>query len=98
MRTPAPPLERLVGFVGFTRANGFNTGIGEVLDALAVASEGNVMGGRRLRWELKSLLCSRRREWERFDELFDAWFKPPNRFRVASSPHAPRQAPGKARV
>jgi len=79
------------------RANGFNVGIGEELDALAVASEGDVTDGRRLRWELKSLLCSRRREWERFDELFDAWFKPPNRGRVASSPHSPRQAPGEAR-
>jgi uncharacterized protein len=73
------------------RANGFNVGIGEELDALAVASDGDVTDGRRLRWELKSLLCSRRREWERFDELFDAWFKPPNRGRAAASPHAPRQ-------
>jgi uncharacterized protein with von Willebrand factor type A (vWA) domain len=76
MSAPASPLERLVGFAGFLRANGFNAGVGEDLDALAVASRGGVADGRLLRWQLKSLFCSRRREWERFDGLFDAWFRP----------------------
>ena len=33
-----------------------------------------------LRWSLQALLCGRSDEWQRFDELFDAWFLPANRW------------------
>jgi uncharacterized protein with von Willebrand factor type A (vWA) domain len=79
MKAPIPPLERMTGFVGFVRANGFNAGVAEELDAVALAALGDVTDGRRLRWSLKSLLCSQRGEWERFDSLFDAYFLPPDR-------------------
>ena len=82
MNVPNPPLERLAGFVGFVRANGFSVGIAEQLAAVAVAAQGALGDRRRLRWSLKSLLCSQRPEWERFDRLFDAYFLPPNRSRV----------------
>ena len=38
-----------------------------------------------LRWSLQALLCGRCDEWRRFDELFDAWFLPPNRWQRAAS-------------
>ena len=77
--SPKPPLERLAGFIGFVRANGFNVGVAEELDAMTIAALDSVVDSRRLRWELKSLLSSDRREWMRFDELFDAYFRRPNR-------------------
>lgn len=85
MNAPISPLARLAGFVGFVRANGFSAGIAEELDAVALAAGGDMTDGRRLRWELKSLLCSGRRDWERFDELFDAYFRRPNRRSAQSS-------------
>lgn len=76
-------VDRLVGFPGFLRANGFATGGGDAVDVLAVAAGGRTLLHReRLRLNLKALLCGRGDEWRRFDELFDAWFLPPNRWRA----------------
>ena len=87
-----PPLERLIGFVGFVRAQGFNVGVAEELDAVTVTAQGALGDRCRLRWLLKSLLCSRRPEWERFDRLFDAYFLPPNRRRLAPDTTNPEDA------
>jgi uncharacterized protein with von Willebrand factor type A (vWA) domain len=81
----APPLalragERLAGFAGFLRANGFGVGAGEAVQVLYVARRVGVLDAQRLRWSLKALLCGRGDEWRRFDALFDAWFLPPNRW------------------
>ena len=72
-------VQRLVGFQAFLREQGFLAGIPEARDALRVAGVVGVTDRRRLRAGLKSLLCSDHREWERFGELFDAYFMPPNR-------------------
>ena len=87
-----PPLERLIGFVGFVRAQGFNVGVAEELDAVTVAAQGVFGDRRRLFWLLKSLLCSRRPDWEHFDRLFDAYFLPPNRRRLTPDTTNPEDA------
>lgn len=94
MNAPLPPLERLAGFVDLLRREGFNVGIAESLDAAALAARGDLRDGRALRRGLKALLCSRRREWERFDTLFDAWFRAPGRHAAAGVPGAPATAEG----
>ena len=81
----APALElgavqRLAGFAGFLRANGFCVGGGDAVQVLRTAERVGVLDGRVLRWSLQALLCGRREEWRRFDELFDAWFLPANRW------------------
>jgi uncharacterized protein with von Willebrand factor type A (vWA) domain len=81
--TPAPELravERLAGFAAFLRANGFCVGGGDAVQVLRTAERVGALDGRVLRWSLQALLCGRREEWRRFDELFDAWFLPPNRW------------------
>jgi uncharacterized protein with von Willebrand factor type A (vWA) domain len=72
-------VQRLVGFQAFLREQGYLAGIPEAQDALRVASIIGVTDRRRLRAGMQSLLCSGHREWERFGELFDAYFMPPNR-------------------
>jgi uncharacterized protein with von Willebrand factor type A (vWA) domain len=72
-------VRRLVGFQAFLREQGFLTGIPEAQDALRMAGVIGITDRRRLRAGLRSLLCSGHREWERFGELFDAYFMPPNR-------------------
>jgi uncharacterized protein with von Willebrand factor type A (vWA) domain len=47
---------------------------------LRAAAQVGVLDGRVLRWSLQALLCGRHEEWRRFDELFDAWFLPANRW------------------
>ena len=71
--------ERLIGFVQFLRANGFPVGVREGLDALVVAQHCKLMDRQRLGWGLRSLLCSNADQWSRFDNLFQAYWNPPNR-------------------
>jgi uncharacterized protein with von Willebrand factor type A (vWA) domain len=72
--------QRLAGFCGFLRANGYATGGGDAAEVLGVAAQVGVLEAARLRWSLKALLCGRIDEWQRFDDLFDAWFLPANRW------------------
>jgi uncharacterized protein with von Willebrand factor type A (vWA) domain len=72
--------QRLAGFAGFLRANGFAVGGGDAVQVLRVAERVGVLDARALRWSLQALLCGRSDEWRRFDELFDAWFLRPNRW------------------
>jgi uncharacterized protein len=72
--------ERLAGFPGFLRANGFGVGGGDAVAVLRTAQHLGVLDAPLLRWSLQALLCGRCDEWQRFDELFDAWFLPANRW------------------
>jgi len=81
---------RLTGFPGFLRANGFAVGGGDAVQVLQTAQRVGVLDPHVLRWSLQALLCGRADEWRRFDELFDAWFLPPNQWK---SPQA-READG----
>lgn len=73
-------VERLAGFPGFLRANGFAVGGADALPVLEVAARIGVLDPQRLQWSLKALLCGRVDEWNRFPALFDAWFRPANRW------------------
>lgn len=85
LSTDASPLEtlastRLAGFPGFLRANGFAVGGGDAVEVLRTAQRVGVLDPRVLRWSLQALLCGRAEEWRRFDQLFDAWFLPANKW------------------
>jgi uncharacterized protein len=72
--------ERLAGFPGFLRANGFAVGGGDAIEVLRTAERVGMLDPQVLRWCLKALLCGRVEEWLRFDKLFDAWFLPANKW------------------
>src|SRR3569833_981076 len=59
---------RITEFVQLVRANGFQAGIGETLDALRVTGWCGAVESERLRWCLRALLCGNAEEWRRFDE------------------------------
>ena len=71
---------RLSGFPGFLRANGFAVGGADAVQVLQTAQRVGILDPHVLRWSLQALLCGRRDEWRRFDQLFDAWFLPANRW------------------
>jgi uncharacterized protein with von Willebrand factor type A (vWA) domain len=73
-------VDRLAGFPGFLRANGFAVGGGDAVQVLDTAERVGLLEPHILRWSLQALLCGRCDEWRRFDELFDAWFLPPNQW------------------
>jgi uncharacterized protein with von Willebrand factor type A (vWA) domain len=94
----APPLDaraaaRLTGFPGFLRANGFAVGGGDAEQVLRTAQRVGVLDRHLLRWSLQALLCGRCDEWQRFDELFDAWFLPANRWQRPERRDAGERAP-----
>lgn len=74
-------LDRLLGFLQRLRENGFHLGIQEELDVMKIAESGALLQQKRLRWGLRALLCSCTDDWQRFDKIFDTYWKPANRTR-----------------
>ena len=71
-------LARIAGFTSFLQANGYSVGAADSVDIVDTAAQMGTLDQAILRWNLKSLLCNRYEEWQRFDALFDAYFLPPN--------------------
>jgi len=67
-------VERVLEFVRLIRQNGFSIGVQEELDALVVTKHCNITDQNRLRWGLRSLLCSSNNEWQRFDKFFNVFW------------------------
>ncbi len=78
-------LTRIAGFTGFLHANGYGVSAADTVDIVDTAAQTGVLNQPILRWNLKSLLCKRYEEWQRFDALFDAFFLPPNKSVFAQS-------------
>lgn len=76
--TSARLQRRLVGFVRHARLNGYRVGVAEEVDAQVVVTRTGIASADRLRWGLRSLLCSNHDDWSRFDDLFDAYWLPGN--------------------
>ncbi|MEM7016141.1 MAG: VWA domain-containing protein [Pseudomonadota bacterium] len=75
MSTTASPTPQLIEFTRFLRDHGFNSGIQEALDVLNVSDIGGVLNKTQLHWQLRSLLCSSQRDWEKFDALFAQYWR-----------------------
>ncbi|MEY3596177.1 MAG: hypothetical protein RL543_130, partial [Pseudomonadota bacterium] len=65
---------RLAGFVRNLRDNGFLVGLAETRDALRIIAGRDALRVSRLRPALRALFCARPSDWERFDEVFDAFW------------------------
>src|SRR5689334_18360587 len=76
---------RLTGFVSFLRENGFTVGVDDAALLVDMATHIGILDRQVLRWSAQSLLCRRAADQQRFGELFDAWFLPPNRRNYAES-------------
>lgn len=76
---------RLTGFVSFLRENGFAVGIDDAALLVDTASRIGILDKHWVRWTGRALLCRRADDLQRFEELFDAWFHPPNRSKLVES-------------
>lgn len=65
---------RLAAFLKTLRDNGFAVGLAEGRDAAALVEAGHAARPATLRSALKHLVSGRRRDWEAFDGIFDAFF------------------------
>src|SRR5689334_17895893 len=69
-----PMRQKLAGFAHTLRDNGFKVGLAETRDALAVLA--GPPGTRAISFKpaLRALFCATHSDWERFDEIFDAYW------------------------
>jgi uncharacterized protein with von Willebrand factor type A (vWA) domain len=65
---------RLAGFSRTLRENGFAVGLAETRDALSVLASPAAAKPPTLKPALRSLYCATHSDWERFDEIFDAYW------------------------
>ena len=86
-----PARRRLVGFIHTLRRNGFVLGLAETADALAILASPAGRRPSRLKPALRSLLPATRTDWQRFDELFDAWWLGRGMRRIQQLPTAPAE-------
>ncbi len=66
--------QRLVAFVRVLRDNGFATGFAETRDALVLLADPVAKRSARLRPALRALFCGRHSDWDKFDEIFAAFW------------------------
>src|SRR5499426_168737 len=67
--------QKLAGFARTLRDNGFKVGLAETGDALAVLASPAARRPSSLKGALKALFCATRSDWERFDEIFAAYWQ-----------------------
>ena len=65
---------RLAAFTRVLRDNGFIAGLAEARDALVILADDTAARPALLRAALRGLFCSRLSDWQRFDEIFDAFW------------------------
>ena len=66
---------RLAGFARTLRDNGFRVGLAETSDALAVLASPAAGRASSLKPALRALFCATHSDWQRFDEIFDAFWQ-----------------------
>jgi uncharacterized protein with von Willebrand factor type A (vWA) domain len=66
---------RLAGFTRTLRDNGFKVGLAETRDALAILASPVAARPSSLKPALRSLVCATHSDWERFDDIFDAFWR-----------------------
>ena len=91
----APARRRLAGFGRALRNNGFRIGLAETRDALTILTSPAAIQPALIRPALRALFCATHSDWDRFNEIFDAfWLGRNMRQRqvlsgTASAPHSP---------
>jgi uncharacterized protein with von Willebrand factor type A (vWA) domain len=70
---------RLAGFVSLLRENGFSVGVNDATLLIETATRIGILDRDILHWSARALLCRRAADQQRFADLFDSWFLPPNR-------------------
>jgi uncharacterized protein len=69
-----PMRRKLAGFARTLRDNGFKVGLAETRDALAILTSAIATRPSNLKPALRALFCATHSDWERFDEIFDAFW------------------------
>jgi uncharacterized protein with von Willebrand factor type A (vWA) domain len=66
---------RIAGFARTLRDNGFKVGLAETRDALAIIASPAAAKPSSLRPALRTLFCANHSDWEKFDAIFEAFWR-----------------------
>ena len=66
---------RLAGFTRTLRDNGFRVGLAETRDALQILASPAAIKPSALKPALRALFCATHSDWDRFDDIFDAFWR-----------------------
>jgi uncharacterized protein with von Willebrand factor type A (vWA) domain len=66
---------RLAGFACTLRDNGFRVGLAETRDALAILGSPAAVRPTLLKPALRALFCATHSDWDKFDEIFEAFWR-----------------------
>jgi uncharacterized protein len=69
-----PMRQKLAGFARTLRDNGFKIGLAETRDALAILTAPLATQAASFKHALRALFCATHSDWQRFDEIFDAFW------------------------
>src|SRR5579871_557514 len=92
-----PMREKLAGFARTLRDNGFKIGLAETRDALSVLAGPRGTRAATLKSALRALFCATHSDWERFDEIFDAYWQGRHMRQARMLASAPRGGQARAR-
>src|SRR5690349_4893704 len=92
-----PMRQKLAGFARTLRDNGFKVGLAETRDALAVLAGPPGARAGSLKPALRALFCATHSDWERFDEIFDAFWLGRHMRQVHTLASAPTGAQARTR-
>src|SRR5215831_18692509 len=92
-----PMRQKLAGFARSLRLNGFKVGLAEARDALAVIAGPPGTRAAALKPALRALFCATHSDWERFDEIFDAFWLGRHMRQARTLAGAPSGGQGRAR-
>ncbi len=70
-----PTRRRFAGFARTLRDNGYRIGLAETRDALAILASPAALRPASLKPALRALFCATHSDWERFDEIFAAFWQ-----------------------
>jgi len=68
------PARAIVAFCRFARHHGISCGVKETLESLQAARAVGLGDREGLKLALRAVLCSSKQDWDRFDELFEAFW------------------------
>ena len=68
------PRDRILGFIGHLRFQGFAIGIGESVDILRAIGASNSLHAGVAKSVLRTLCCRNHDDWQRFDQYYDGYW------------------------
>jgi uncharacterized protein len=99
-RIGAQMRRQLAGFTRTLRTQGFRVGLAETRDALRILASPLASRPRSLALAWRALFCATHSDWERFDAIFNAFWRGRSRWvagRVSARPNPQRAAPAPRR-